>query len=150
LTLFLAACGDPPPAPDVRYTLLDGRQARLSDLRGRVVLVNFWSTDCVPCVQEMPALVQTWKRYAPRGFETVAVSTRADPPVAVIGFAASRELPFSVTMDQTGAIAQGFGDVAYTPTSVLIDRRGRIVARWIGTSDFKKLDASIERLLQES
>src|SRR5689334_7582765 len=99
---WLAACGRPEPAPDVQYTLLDGHAARLADLRGKVVLVNFWSTDCAPCVQEMPAHVQTWKRFAPSGFETLAISTRDDPPFAVIGFAASRRLPFAVVMDPTG------------------------------------------------
>jgi peroxiredoxin len=149
LATSLLACSRPEPAPDVSYTLLDGRQARLGDLRGKVVLVNFWSTDCAPCMQEMPGLVQTWTRYSPRGFETLAISTRDDPPFAVIGFASSRRLPFAVAMDQTGDIAHRFGDVAFTPTSVLIDRRGRIVERWIGVSDFEKLDASIERLLRE-
>jgi peroxiredoxin len=149
LASSLLACGRPEPAPDIGYTLLDGRQARLADLRGKVVLVNFWSTGCAPCVQEMPGLVRTWKRFAPRGFETLAISTQDDPPFAVIGFASSRRLPFPVAMDQTGEIAHRFGDVGFTPTSLLIDRQGRIVARWIGAVDFDELDASIERLLRE-
>ena len=148
--MMLTACGQPQAAPVVQYTLLDGRQASLSDLRGRVVLVNFWATDCAPCVEEMPRLVATWRTYAPRGFETLAVSMRYDPPFAVANFAESRRLPFGVVIDNTGEIAHRFGDVQFTPTSVLINKRGEIVGRWLGAPDFEALHHRIEQLLAEA
>jgi peroxiredoxin len=147
---MLAACSGSRPAPDVRYTLLDGRQASLSALRGHVVLVNFWATDCAPCVAEMPRLAATWRKYSPRGFDTLAVSMSYDPPFAVADFAESRKLPFGVVIDNTGEIAHRFDDVRLTPTSVLINKRGEIVQRWVGTPDFKALDAHIEELLAEA
>jgi peroxiredoxin len=147
---MLAACSQSQPAPDIRYTLLDGRQATLASLRGRVVLVSFWSTDCAPCIAEMPRLAATWQKYSARGFETLAVSMSYDPPFAVANFAETRRLPFGVVIDNTGEIAHRFGDVRFTPTTVLIDKRGVIVRRWVGAPDFPALDARIEELLREA
>jgi peroxiredoxin len=147
LLAALAACHRAPPAPDVGYVLLDGRQQRLADLRGHVVLVHFWATGCAPCVAEMPRLAQTWRRFAPQGFETLAVSVRDDPPAQVINFARSRKLPFGVVIDLTGEVAGRFGRIDETPTSVLVDARGREVARWSGPTDFDALDRRLARLV---
>lgn len=151
LALLGAGCGragqGPVTAPDVAYTLLDGRQARLSDLRGRVVVVNFWATSCAVCVAEMPALVDTWRRYQGRGFETLAVAMAYDPPALVARFAEARALPFGVVIDNTGAVARAFGDVRATPTSFVIDRRGGVAARHEGAPDFAKLHRLLDGLL---
>lgn len=135
------------PAPEVAYTLLDGRQARLADLRGRVVLVNFWATSCAVCVAEMPALVDTWRRFHGRGFETLAVAMQHDPPALVARFAEARALPFGVAIDNTGAVARAFGDVRATPTTFVVDRRGSIAARYEGAPDFARLHRLLDGLL---
>jgi peroxiredoxin len=147
---MLAACGRDEQAPAVAYTLLDGRQGDLAALRGHVVLVNFWSTDCAPCVEEMPALVANWRRFSPQGFETLAVSMQYDPPALVSNFAQARALPFGVVIDNTGDIARRLGNVQFTPTSLLIDKRGKIVRRWVGKTDFETLAPLIARLDGES
>ena len=145
-SLMLAGCNRVEQAPALSYTLLDGHRSDLAALRGHVVLVNFWATDCAPCVEEMPAMVQNWRRFSPQGFETLAVSMSYDPPALVANFAQSRRLPFSVVIDNTGEIAHRFGDIRFTPTSVLIDKRGRIVKRWVGKTDFAALAPLIARL----
>ena len=89
-------------APQVRYTLLDGKQMSMADLKGQVVLVNFWATSCTTCVAEMPQLVSTFEKYRGRGYQTVAVAMSYDPPAYVANFAESRQLPFSVAIDNTG------------------------------------------------
>ena len=151
LALFmLAGCGRVEQAPAVSYTLLDGRKSDLAALRGHVVLVNFWATDCAPCVAEMPLLAETWRKFSPSGFDTLAVSMAYDPPFAVSNFAQSRHLPFGVAIDNTGEIEARFGGVRYTPTSILIDRRGRVVARWIGATDIPELEKQIARLLLQT
>lgn len=137
-------------APDVAYTLLDGRQATLEQLRGKVVLVNFWATSCVTCVKEMPQLVATHHKYAARGYETLAVAMSYDPPAYVANFASSRQLPFRVAIDASGDIARSFGDVRLTPTTYLIDKRGRIVKRYVGEPDFAALHRLVEDLLAEA
>ena len=138
------------PAPDVGYTLLDGSRSNLAALRGKVVLVNFWATTCTTCVREMPQLAATHERFKARGLETLAVALRTDPPAAVIRFAETRRLPFGVVIDNTGAIAKGFGDVQLTPTSFVVDKRGVIVERYVGAPDFAVLQRLIDRLLRES
>lgn len=146
----LAGCGRRDPAPEFTYTLLDGTRGSSGQLRGKVVLVNFWATSCVSCVKEMPEIVQTWRKYHERGFETLAVAMSYDPPAYVANFAQSRALPFGVVIDNTGAIALGFGDVRLTPTTFVIDKRGGVVKRYVGAPDFKELHALIERLLAEA
>jgi peroxiredoxin len=145
-SLMLAGCQRVEQAPALTYTLLDGRRSELTALRGHVVLVNFWATDCAPCVEEMPAMVANWRRFSPQGFETLAVSMSYDAPALVANFAQSRQLPFPVVIDNTGEIAHRFGDVRFTPTSLLIDKRGRIVKRWVGKTDFAALAPLIAEL----
>jgi peroxiredoxin len=148
--LMLTGCGRPQQAPLVGYTLLDGRHGDLASLRGHVVLINFWSTDCAPCVEEMPQLADTWRQFSPRGFQTLAVAMSYDPPALVSNFAQSRALPFGVVIDNTGEIADRFGDVRFTPTSLLINKRGEIVKRWIGKTDFESLGKLVGALVDET
>ncbi len=135
------------PAPDVAFTRLDGSTAQISDLKGKVVLVNFWATTCKYCVAEMPKVVETHLKYEQAGFETLAVAMQYDPPFSVVNFAQSRQLPFSVVIDNTGAIARRFGNVRVTPTWVLIDKQGHVVERSEGEPDFAALHARVESLL---
>ena len=148
--LALAGCGRRESAPAFEYTLLDGRQARSSELRGRVVLVNFWATSCVTCVAEMPGIVALHERFKARGFEALAVAMSYDPPALVSNYAQSRRLPFGVVIDNTGSFAKGFDQVQVTPTTVLINRHGDIVRRFVGEPDFAALNALVEKLLVES
>ena len=141
--------GSTQPAPDVAYTLLDGKQTSLQSLRGKVVLVNFWATSCTTCVHEMPKVIDTYQRYKSRGYDTVAVAMSYDPPAYVMNFAESRKLPFAVAIDNTGSVAKSFGDVRLTPTSYLINKRGEIVKRYVGEPDFAALHALVEQLLAE-
>ncbi len=138
------------PAPSFSYTLLDGTGAHSSNLRGQVVLVNFWATTCAVCVKEMPQLVATHLKFRQQGLQTLAVAVRHDPPALVADFAQSRGLPFGVVIDNTGAIADGFGSVRGTPTTYVIDRQGRIATRIEGEPDFRQLHALINRLLAQA
>lgn len=142
-------CSQRSTAPAFDYTLLDGTRASSQALRGKVVLLNFWATSCATCVKEMPQIVATHQQFKGRGFETLAVAMRYDPPALVANFAERRGLPFGVVIDNTGAIARSFGDVQLTPTTVLIDKRGAIVQRWVGEPDFPALQARVAQLLAE-
>lgn len=137
-------------APSVGYTLLDGKQSTTDQQRGKVLLVNFWATSCTTCVHEMPQIVATHEKFKGRGFDTLAVAMSYDPPAYVINFAETRKLPFGVAIDNTGAIAKSFGQVQLTPTSVLINKRGEIVKRYVGEPDFVALHQLVEKLLAES
>jgi peroxiredoxin len=150
VTLALSACGAREQARDFSYTLLDGSRAHTAQMRGKVLLVNFWATTCVTCVQEMPRMVATQQKFQGRGYETLAVAMNYDAPARVADFAASRKLPFGVVIDNTGAIAKGFGDIPGTPTTFLIDKKGAIVKRFVGEPDFAVLHVLVEKLLAES
>jgi peroxiredoxin len=145
--LGLGGCTGRDAAPESDFVLLDGSVLRTADLRGKVTLVNFWATTCVTCVKEMPALVATHQKFAPRGYETVAVAMSYDPPAWVVNFAQSRQLPFKVALDNTGNIAKAWGDVRLTPTTYLVDKRGQIVKRYVGEPGMDALHALIEKLL---
>ena len=137
------------PAPGVTFTSLKGERVSTADLRGHVVLVNFWATDCPTCVKEMPRMVTTYNKYQKQGLEFVAVAMRHDPPNYVINYTEKNALPFRVTLDPLGEAAKAFGNVRLTPTTIVIDKRGNIISRILGEPDFTKLEALIEQKLAE-
>jgi peroxiredoxin len=138
---------DKPGAPAATFTTLEGRSIALDELRGKVVLVNFWATSCPGCIKEMPGMVETYKQYKDRGFEIIAVAMSYDPPNYVANFVRTRQLPFPVALDVDGAHARAFGDVQLTPTSFIIGKDGRILEQKLGELDFVKLKALLEREL---
>lgn len=137
-------------APESTFVLLDGSKKSTADLKGKVTLVNFWATSCTTCVAEMPELSATYEKYRNRGFDTLAVAMSYDPPSYVVNFAETRKLPFAVAIDNTGAVAKAWGDVRLTPTTYLVNKRGEIVKRYVGTPDFAELHRLIETLLAQA
>jgi peroxiredoxin len=137
-------------APSSTFVLLDGSKKTTDDLRGQVTLVNFWATSCVTCVAEMPEMVATHQKYQARGYQTLAVAMSYDPPAYVVNFTQTRKLPFQVAIDNTGEVAKAWGDVRLTPTTYLVNKRGQVVKRYVGTPDFDELHLLIEKLLAEA
>jgi peroxiredoxin len=139
-----------PAAPQVTFVSLQGEKITTESLRGKVVLVNFWATDCVTCVKEMPEITATYNKYRARGFETIAVAMRHDPPNYVLNYTEKNKLPFTVALDPIGELAKAFGEVKLTPTTFVIDRQGRVVTRILGQPDFAKLHELIEKGLAKA
>jgi len=137
----------PRPAPAVGFVTLEGRRVDLADLRGQVVLVNFWATSCAICVAEMPALARLHERLAPRGLATVAVAMPYDRPDFVLHYARRNPLPFPIALDPMGELSGALGPVRGTPTLLVIDRGGTIVHTVEGAFDMAKLGAFLERTL---
>lgn len=144
---LLFALMDKPGAPASTFTTLEGQPIALADLRGKVVLVNFWATSCPGCIKEMPGMIETYKQYKDRGFEIIAVAMSYDPPNYVQSFVRTRKLPFPVALDVDGAHARAFGNVQLTPTSFIIGKDGRILEQKLGELDFAKLKALLDREL---
>ena len=136
--------------PKSSFVMLDGSKRDETSLKGKVTLVNFWATSCTSCVAEMPRLVSTYEKYKLGGFDTIAVAMSYDPPSYVVNFAQTRQLPFGVAIDNTGAIAKAWGEVKLTPTTYLVNKRGEVVKRYIGEPDFVELHQLIEKLLTEA
>jgi peroxiredoxin len=138
---------DKPGAPEATFTTLEGQPIALADLRGQVVLVNFWATSCPGCIKEMPGMIETYTQYKDRGFEIIAVAMSYDPPNYVQSFVKTRQLPFPVALDVDGAHARAFGNVQLTPTSFIIGKDGRILEQKLGELDFAKLKALLDKEL---
>lgn len=138
-----------PPAPEVDYTTLEGERLSTRQLLGKVVYLNFWATSCATCIKEMPDVVKTYERFAPRGFELLAVAMAYDPPEYVRNYTQQNRLPFKVVLDARGTIAAAFDNVALTPTAVIIDKKGRMLRRIVGEPDFVALHALIDKELKE-
>ena len=148
-TVFLAACSGNggKTAPDVTFNTLNGQQITTHDLRGKVVMIKFWATDCTTCVAQMPASIKRYNELAPKGFETIAVAMRHDPEAYVRNFTQSRQLPFPVAMDTDGSLALAFDGVKMTPTTFLLDKQGHIIKRYLGNYDEDNIRATISKAL---
>lgn len=122
-----------------------GQPVRLADLRGQVVLVNFWATWCGPCRVEMPAFESAYQAFADNGFTIVAVNN-AEAPAVVQGFRAEMGLSFPLVMDQSGII-QGLYGIQQYPSTFLVDRDGTIIARHFGALNEAQLADMIGSVL---
>ena len=136
------------PAPEVRFNALSGEPFVTSELRGKVVVVNFWATWCPDCIKEMPKLVDTHRKFAGRDYETIAVAVRQDKPEDVVRFNATHALPFRIALDRSGEVAREFGNVRITPTTLVIDKKGKILQRYVGEPNWSELHKLIERELR--
>lgn len=135
-------------APDVTFTTIEGKTIKMADLKGKIVLVNFWATSCSGCIAEMPELIQTYKQYHPNGLELIAVAMSYDPPNHVLNFSQKNKLPFPVMHDSYEEIASKFKDVRLTPTTYVINQEGKIIKQIIGVIDFKALTSMLDQELK--
>lgn len=140
----------PSPVPDIALSGLEGDEVRLSALRGKVIVLNFWATWCPPCIEEMPSLERLYRRFRNRQFEIVAVSVDAEGAKPVRKFIGERGFTFRVLLDPAKKTEVPFG-VRGLPISYVIDRKGRMVAGAIGAIDWssKKATTYFENLLRE-
>jgi cytochrome c biogenesis protein CcmG/thiol:disulfide interchange protein DsbE len=134
-------------APDFTLKDADGRAVRLSDYRGKVVLLDFWATWCGPCAEEIPWFINLERKQKDHGFAVLGVSMDDDGWNAVKPFASQMGMNYRVLMgnDET---AQLYGGVDALPTTFLIDREGRIAAVHVGLADRRDIEDGVERLLR--
>ena len=132
-------------APDFTLPQLDGTQLTLSSYRGKVVLLDFWATWCVPCREETPHFVEMQQKYGDRGLQMIGVSMD-DSPDPVRTFYQQFHMSYPVVMG-TPAIGEAYGGVLGLPIAFLIDRSGRIVARHMGATDPSVFDNEVQQLL---
>jgi len=134
-------------APDFELRSLDGHSVRLSSLRGKPVLLNFWATWCAPCRVEMPWLVQLDQQYKVQGVQIVGVSLDdAGTEQDVAAFAKQEGVKYDVLLGNS-SVANSYGGVRFMPQSFFIDRDGKISKTSIGLTSRKDLEDGISALL---
>lgn len=134
-------------APNVTFTTIVGKKISMASLKGKVVLVNFWATECRPCVTEMPALAGIYKDYHAKGLEIIAVAMPYDPPAQVLNYVTQKKIPFPVMDDGLGDIVRQFDNVEVTPTTYIFNRQGKRIQYTVGALNFKQLRQLLDREL---
>ena len=143
--------GERLPAPDFTLSTPSGTSLSLAELRGKVVLLNFWATWCVPCRKEMPAIEALYQRYKDRGLEVVAISLDKGSTSVVEAFVKEMGVTYRVALDPSWATARTYG-VRGLPATFLLDRTGNVVMRELGERDWmeESKQQAVEGLLQAS
>ncbi len=135
------------PAPDFALKDLNGNTAKLSDYRGKVVLLNFWATWCGPCKIEIPWFIEFEQNYKDKGFAVLGVAMDDEGWEAVKPYLTARKVNYRVVIGNDG-IAQQYGGVDSLPTTFVIDRDGRIAASHIGLASRRDYEGEIKQLLE--
>jgi thiol-disulfide isomerase/thioredoxin len=131
----------PAPAPLIAFADAEGAPVSLADFRGKVVVLNFWATWCVPCRKEMPTLDALQQALGPRGLEVVAISTGPSDLAKIRRFYGEAGVDnLTVYIDAQMAVSRGMG-VAGLPATLVIDPEGREVGRMLGDADWNAPEA---------
>ena len=118
-------------APDFELQTLDGKNLKLSGLRGKAVLLNFWATYCGPCKLEMPWFVELQKEYGPRGFQIVGVAMDDASTEEIAKFTKELGVNYPILLGKE-SVGESYGGVGVLPTTFFLDRDGKVIAREFG------------------
>jgi thiol-disulfide isomerase/thioredoxin len=134
------------PAPEFTLTDISGRKARLSDFRGKVILLNFWASWCPPCREEIPALLSLDAAMAGKDFRLLAVAIDRGGRDIVMAFLGREGSRLPVLLDPDGSVAKTYG-ITGVPETFIIDKTGTIQKKIIGPIDWS--DVSVIRYLDK-
>jgi thiol-disulfide isomerase/thioredoxin len=138
----------PRPAPNATVVGLDGEKFSLDDLTGKVVLLDFWATWCVPCIKTMPFLDKLNEEWADEGLALWGISMDEKADKVVPKFVQKKKIGYPIALDTTDDPAWHAYSVAVIPAMFLIDAEHRIVAEWHGVVDEDEVRMAVERLLR--
>lgn len=136
-------------APDFTLKTLDGQEMTLSKLKGKVVLLDFWATWCAPCREAIPHLINLQKTYQEKGFEVIGMNMDRGDVETVRRFVKSMDIPYPITLTPE-EVSRNYG-VTGLPTTILIDKEGKIRQKMLGFSSeiSKQITSTIVELTQE-
>lgn len=141
--------GDSTVAPSFNLKGLNGRSARLSDYKGKVVLINLWATWCAPCRMELPELVRLQKKYGARGLQIVGVTYPDDEPADVRRMSRKLGLNYPVVFG-TNELLEAYKIGEVLPATVIVDRDGKIRDRILGILEPEEFKERVAPLLQSA
>lgn len=121
--------------PDLSFHTLDGKVVKLSELKSKVTLINFWATWCPPCVKEMPSLQKLSTEYAARGLTVIGINMDDNPEVVLAPFLAKHEIKFSSYIDPKGEIAEMIG-VSGLPLTLVVDSERKLLLEHTGDEEW--------------
>ncbi|MAO65107.1 MAG: alkyl hydroperoxide reductase [Balneola sp.] len=137
------------PATDFEVTLLSGETFRLSDQKGKVVLMNIWATWCPPCREETPDLMDLYQKYKNEGYVTLGVSIDEQGESVVRPFMEEFNVTYPMYIDTDGTVMDKYGPTMGIPTTYIIGRQGKLRYFAVGAVSKKELEPRIKELLAE-
>lgn len=134
-------------APNFELKALDGKTVRLTDYRGKAVLLNFWATWCQPCKIEMPWFAELQKQYGPEGLQIVGIAVDEDAsPEDLAKFAGNLGVNYPILVGKE-SVEDQFGGVQFLPATLYINREGKIVDKVFGLKGRGEIEDSIKKAL---
>ncbi len=134
-------------APNFTLLTLAGDSLRLADLRGQIVVLNFWATWCAPCIQEIPELIELHDELNPHGLTVVGISLDQEGADLVKPFTERFGITYPIPLDSNGVVAETYGGVWALPTTYVIDAEGQIMQRVIGLFPIDEMRAQFREML---
>jgi peroxiredoxin len=134
------------PAPDFTLQSLDGKTLRLSDFRGKAVVLNFWATWCAPCKIEMPWFVDLQKQYGPAGLQFLGVAMDDASVKEIAEFAQSMNVNYPIVIGKE-SVGDAYGGIPFMPETFYIDRSGNIVDKAFGLKGRGEIEDNIKKIL---
>jgi len=138
-------------APDFELKVLKSKHKtlKLSDIKGKAVLVNFWATWCEPCKVEMPRLVEVQKKYGPEGLQIVGIAMDDTDEKIIASFAHKMRINYPIVIG-TEKVADLYGGIDGMPTLFFVDRSGKIVDHELGLRSIDLIESNVKKSLGES
>ena len=134
-------------APQVSFTNLEGKTFKLSDLKGKPVVVNFWATTCPGCVVEIPSLVELHQQYSAKGLTIIGVAMDYDPESQVREMVRQKQMNYTIVLDNQSTIARAFGNVSLIPTTFFINKEGKIIRHKLGEMSHDEFTTMVQGML---
>ena len=134
------------PAPDFALASLDGKTVKLSDFRGKAILLNFWATWSEPCKIEMPWFVELQKQYGPQGLQVLGIAMDDSGAKEIADFAKKMNVNYPIVIGKE-SVGDQYGGIPYLPSTFYIDRDGKVIDRIFGLVSRSEIESDIQKAL---
>lgn len=133
-------------APDFTLPTTDGKSFKLSSLKGKVVIIDFWATWCPPCRKGIPDLIELKKKYGKKGFEVVGVSVDTQTRPDVVPFMKEYGINYPIVYGNQ-SVTQQYGGIESIPTTFVVDKKGKVIGSYVGWKPIEVYENQIKKLL---